>query len=387
MLFVPTECEYIINSLQKKGYEAYLVGGCVRDMLMGLTPNDFDITTSAPPEITISLFEKTVPTGLKHGTVTVILNGAPFEVTTYRTDGEYKDSRHPESVRFVSSLREDLARRDFTVNALAYNRTDGLKDYFGGAEDIKKGILRAVGEPQRRFDEDALRIMRLFRFASTLDFAPEEHTLSAALTAAPTLKDISAERLYRELLKALCGKSPHALKPLTSAGGLGFLGLTRTPDYEKISLLPKNEVRLFVLLFSGGAGITALDRLKVSNKTRAAADALLRLGSMPFPKNRVELKEMLFLTGERDLACYLSVSAAYGKDTAEAEKMLEEVTESREPYRISDLKINGSDLIKRGICGTAVGKTLEELRRLAVTDPTVNTKSRLLEAAKGLNSD
>lgn len=386
MLFVPTECEYIINSLQKNGYEAYLVGGCVRDMLMGLNPHDFDITTSAPPEITLSLFEKTVPTGIKHGTVTVILNGAPFEVTTYRTDGEYKDSRHPESVCFVSSLREDLARRDFTVNALAYNRSDGLKDYFGGAEDIKKGILRAVGEPKKRFTEDALRIMRLFRFASVLDFTAEEHTLSAALAAAPTLKEISAERLYRELLKAVCGKNPGAISSLTDMGGLDFIGLTGKPDYEKISLLPQNEIRLFVFLFSGGANITALDRLKVANKTKTSAEALLKLGSMPFPKTKPGLKEMLFLTSERDFTDYLTVAAAYGRETAEAEKMLEAVIKNREPYRISDLKINGSDLLEHGICGTAVGKTLEKLRRLAVTNPTVNTKSRLLEIAKDLNS-
>lgn len=386
MLFVPSECEFIINSLQKNGYEAYLVGGCVRDMLMGVPPYDFDITTSAPPEITVSLFEKTVPTGLKHGTVTVIIGGKPFEVTTYRTDGEYKDSRHPESVRFVSSLREDLARRDFTVNAIAYNGTDGLKDYFGGVRDIKDGILRAVGKPKKRFSEDALRIMRLFRFASVLNFEIESNTLTAALEAAPLLKNISAERLYRELLKAVCGKNPGAIGKLTDVGGLNFLGLTNNPDYEKISLLPQNETRLFVFLFSGGADITALDRLKASNKTKSAAASLLKLQNMPFPASPADIKEMLFVSGEEAVKEFLSVSAVYGKNTSAAEKMLETVIKNREPYRISDLKIGGSELSKYGICGTATGKTLEKLRRLVVINPTLNTKSRLLEIAKDLNS-
>ena len=179
MLFIPPEIEFIIDRLENNGFEAYLVGGCVRDMLMGIPPHDYDITTSAEPEITLSLFPKTVPTGIKHGTVTVLNKGFAAEVTTYRSDGEYGDHRRPESVTFVKSLKEDLARRDFTVNAIAYNENEGIKDFFGGKEDINNKILRAVGNPEKRFTEDALRILRLFRFASILGFTPEKGKLSA----------------------------------------------------------------------------------------------------------------------------------------------------------------------------------------------------------------
>ena len=184
---IPQPASQIIKTLSAHGYEAYVVGGCVRDMLMDITPHDYEITTSASPEIILSLFEKTVPTGIKHGTVTVINSGFAAEVTTYRTDGEYSDHRRPERVTFVKSLKEDLARRDFTVNAIAYNENEGIKDFFGGREDIINKILRAVGEPKKRFCEDALRILRLFRFASVLEFTPEEATLKNALKCAPLL--------------------------------------------------------------------------------------------------------------------------------------------------------------------------------------------------------
>ena len=220
----------ILSALGSAGHEAVLAGGCVRDSLLGRRPSDWDAATSAMPEEVLALFPRCVPTGIKHGTVTVIINGVPNEVTTYRTDGEYRDHRRPDSVIFVKSLREDLARRDFTVNAMAYNQKDGLKDFFGGREDIENRILRAVGEPGRRFYEDALRIMRLFRFSSVLGFDIEENTLKAALEYAPTLKSVSAERIYSELLKTLCGKNPAALKPLTDIGGLGFLGVNTSPD-------------------------------------------------------------------------------------------------------------------------------------------------------------
>ena len=192
MLFIPPNVEFVIETLQKNGYEAYVVGGCVRDMLTGKTPHDFDVTTDATPEEVIKLFEKTVPTGIKHGTVTVLIGGTPVETTTYRTEGNYKDHRRPESVSFVKSLREDLSRRDFTVNAMAYNSKDGVKDYFSGREDIEKSILRAVGDPEKRFNEDALRILRLFRFSSVLKFKPDGATLAAALKFADLLKEISA---------------------------------------------------------------------------------------------------------------------------------------------------------------------------------------------------
>lgn len=383
MLFLPSDTEYIIETLQKNGYEAFAVGGCVRDMLNGDTPHDFDITTSAEPETVISLFEKTVPTGIKHGTVTVIINGVPNEVTTYRADGEYRDHRRPDSVIFVKSLREDLARRDFTVNAMAYNKVDGLKDFFGGREDINSRILRAVGEPERRFYEDALRIMRLFRFSSVLGFNIEENTLKAALEYAPTLKSVSAERIYSELLKTLCGKNPAALKPLTDIGGLGFLGVNTSPDYGILPLLGSADTKLFAFLYSGGAEVSpALDFLKVPNKTKRAAQDMLTLLNMPFPKTKPEIKEMLYLTSPSSAENYFDYKSAYGKDCAAARDMLTEIIKNGEPYRISELKIGGRDLKKCGISGRAIGETLEKLRRSVLKNPELNTRSELIKAVK-----
>ena len=388
MLFLPSDTEYIIETLQKKGYEAYAVGGCVRDMLNGDTPHDFDITTSAEPETVISLFEKTVPTGIKHGTVTVIINGVPNEVTTYRTDGEYRDHRRPDSVIFVKSLREDLARRDFTVNAMAYNKKDGLKDFFGGKQDIQNRILRAVGEPERRFYEDALRILRLFRFSSVLGFNIEENTLKAALEYAPTLKSVSAERIYSELLKTLCGKNPAALKPLTDISGLRFSGLTSDPDYGILPLLGSADTKLFAFLYSGGADVTAaLDFLRVPNKTKKAARDMLTLLNMPFPKTKPEIKEMLYLTSPVSVENYFDYKAAYGENCENARNMLSEIIENAEPYKISDLKIRGEDLKKLGIRGRETGEMLEALRKYVIPDPTLNTKSRLLEEIKNLRSN
>lgn len=388
MLFLPSDTEYIIETLQKNGYEAYAVGGCVRDMLNGDTPHDFDITTSAEPEAVISLFKKTVPTGIKHGTVTVIINGVPNEVTTYRTDGEYHDHRRPDSVIFVKSLREDLARRDFTVNAMAYNKRDGLKDFFGGKQDIQNRILRAVGEPKRRFYEDALRILRLFRFSSVLGFNIEENTLKAALEYAPTLKSVSAERIYSELLKTLCGKKPAALKPLTDIGGLGFLGVNTSPDYGILPLLGSADTKLFAFLYSGGADVTAaLDFLRVPNKTKKAARDMLTLLNMPFPKTKPEIKEMLYLTSPVSVENYFDYKAAYGENCENARNMLSEIIENAEPYKISDLKIRGEDLKKLGIRGRETGEMLEALRKYVIPDPTLNTKSRLLEEIKNLRSN
>ncbi len=388
MLFLPSDTEYIIETLQKNGHEAYAVGGCVRDMLNGDTPHDFDITTSAEPEAVISLFKKTVPTGIKHGTVTVIINGVPNEVTTYRTDGEYRDHRRPDSVIFVKSLREDLARRDFTVNAMAYNKRDGLKDFFGGKQDIQNRILRAVGEPERRFYEDALRILRLFRFSSVLGFNIEENTLKAALEYAPTLKSVSAERIYSELLKTLCGKNPAALKPLTDISGLRFSGLTSDPDYGILPLLGSADTKLFAFLYSGGADVTAaLDFLRVPNKTKKAARDMLTLLNMPFPKTKPEIKEMLYLTSPVSVENYFDYKAAYGENCENARNMLSEIIENAEPYKISDLKIRGEDLKKLGIRGRETGEMLEALRKYVIPDPTLNTKSRLLEEIKNLRSN
>lgn len=386
MLFIPPEIQFIIERLQKNGFEAYLVGGCVRDMLMDITPHDYDITTSASPEIILSLFEKTVPTGIKHGTVTVINSGFAAEVTTYRTDGEYSDHRRPERVTFVKSLKEDLARRDFTVNAIAYNENEGIKDFFGGREDIKNKILRAVGEPKKRFCEDALRILRLFRFASVLEFTPEEATLKNALKCAPLLESISAERISSELRKAVNGKNPEALKPLTDINGLKFIGI-KNPDYSKIVPLQSAGLALFGFLYSSTDNLmSALRFLKPSNKEKRLYENILTLLSLPFPQSKEEIKEMLFKTDLISVEKYLYFKNSYfGRDTENALSMLREISENGEPYRISDLKIGGRSLIKLGIKGEKAGETLEYLRQRVTADPTLNRREILLQISEEFN--
>ena len=197
---IPEKVNKIIHLLQENGYDAYAVGGCVRDSLLGRIPADWDITTSARPLEVKRLFRRTVDTGLQHGTVTVMLGKDGFEVTTYRIDGEYEDSRHPKEVIFTGKLEEDLKRRDFTINAMAYNDREGLVDVFGGAEDLKNQVIRCVGNPRERFTEDALRIMRAVRFSAQLGFSIEEETKRAAGELAETLKKISAERIHTELV-------------------------------------------------------------------------------------------------------------------------------------------------------------------------------------------
>lgn len=386
MLFIPPEIEFIIDRLENNGFEAYLVGGCVRDMLMGIPPHDYDITTSAEPEITLSLFPKTVPTGIKHGTVTVLNKGFAAEVTTYRSDGEYGDHRRPESVTFVKSLKEDLARRDFTVNAIAYNENEGIKDFFGGREDINNKILRAVGDPEKRFTEDALRILRLFRFASILGFTPEKETLNAALKCAPLLEDISAERISSELRKAVNGINPTALKPLTDIGGLKFIGI-KNPDFSKIIPLQSTKLALFGFLYSSADDLmSALMFLKPSNKEKKLYENILNLLSLPFPQRKTEIKEMLFKTDPDSVEKYLNFNKHYfGTDVDNALNMLREILENGEPYRISDLKIGGNNLKNMGVSGEKIGETLEYLRQCVTLDPTLNCRSILLQKTEEFN--
>ena len=215
---LPPSVDKIITTLQGHGHEAYAVGGCVRDSILGRIPGDWDITTSAMPEETKSLFYKTFDTGIEHGTVTVLLDGEGYEVTTYRIDGEYEDNRHPKEVTFTRCLQEDLLRRDFTINAMAYNHKDGLVDLFGGTEDIRKKVIRCVGDAKARFSEDALRILRGIRLAAQLGFEIENETRTGMKELAQTLKKISAERIQVELVKTLISPNPSLLRDAYELG-------------------------------------------------------------------------------------------------------------------------------------------------------------------------
>lgn len=234
---VPEKGQYIIKTLQKAGFEAYAVGGCVRDSILGREPQDWDITTSARPQQVKALFPRTIDTGLQHGTVTVMLRGEGFEVTTYRIDGSYEDSRHPSQVSFTADLREDLRRRDLTINAMAYNDTAGLVDLFGGLADLKARMVRCVGDPGERFREDALRILRAIRFSAQLGYTIEKDTAAAIAKLAPTLSRISAERIQTELTKLMLSPNPDYLRTAYDTG------VTKVffPEFDRAMETPQNH--------------------------------------------------------------------------------------------------------------------------------------------------
>lgn len=385
MLKIPQKTEYVIDALIKNGYEAYIVGGCVRDMLLEKIPFDYDVTTSATPDTVISLFEKTVPTGIKHGTVTVIIDKEPIEVTTFRYDGSYNDNRHPENVTFVTSLKEDLARRDFTVNAMAYNNS-GLKDFFGGVTDLKNKVLRAVGNPYTRFSEDALRILRLFRFSSVLSFNIDDETLSAALKLSENLANISRERIATELKKAVMGENVSALTPLIESGGLSFLDVNKIPDFKIITNCNKNEkLALFSFFYLSGSDVSKVCyNLKLSNEFKSYFEKMLVLCNMNFPETKTEIKEMLKISTVEIFKDYLNFNNSCGKNTSAQGIMLTEILDKNEPYLISHLRISGKDLKKLGFKDKKLGEMLEILRKYVLENPEKNTREELLKTVTNL---
>ena len=372
MLKIPENISFVLNRLTQNGYEAYIVGGCVRDALLGLTPSDFDITTSAKPQEVINLFEKTIPTGINHGTVTVMVDKTPVEVTTFRTEGNYTDSRHPENVEFVTNLKEDLSRRDFTVNALAFNENIGLVDLFGGVKDLEAKILKAVGDPEKRFGEDALRILRLFRFSSQLGFEIEEKTFRDALKLGKTLENISRERIFSELQKALNGKDPQAISPLINSSALAFLGIKKSPDFYTKTQNP--DLRLFAFLKSTESSVSVLKELKASNRQIDFISKLLTLDTLNLD-TKEEIKNALFLTDEASVKSFFEYT---DKDT----RLLDEILENKEPYLISHLEVSGEDLMLQGFKNKEIGNRLETLRQIVVKDPLKNKKETLLTLTK-----
>ena len=370
MFKIPPNIKSVLNILNQNGFEAYIVGGCVRDILLNKTPNDFDITTDAKPDNIVNLFEKTIPTGIKHGTVTVIADNQPIEVTTFRADGDYTDFRRPTNIIFVNNLKQDLKRRDFTVNALAYNHKEGLKDYFGGVEDLNNKILRAVGDPETRFKEDALRILRLFRFASTLNFTIEEKTLTEAINCRSLLQNVSRERIFEEIKKAVTGDNFSVFAPLIECGGLDFLNIRSTIDFEKIKK-HKNNPLLCLYLFLGQKG---LENLKPSNKEKEYFKTMDLLSSMPCNTGQ-DIKEMLNLSEISALNDYFAL-------LEKSPERIQKIINSGEPYSIKHLNISGNDLINLGYSGEKIGNILENLRKFVISDPSKNTKKDLLEKVR-----
>lgn len=384
---LPRELEYILDALRSRGYRADVVGGAVRDHLLGRPSYDYDVTTEATPDEVKSVFadKRTVDTGIKHGTVTLVLDSGSYEITTWRVDGAYLDSRHPESVTFTRSLSEDLARRDFTVNAISYNPTEGYTDLFGGMQDLEGGIIRAVGEPARRFDEDALRIMRAVRFAATLGFKLDPTTAEAAEAKRHLLSNVSSERIYTELKKLISGDFAHRallsyptiiLEVLPELDALGL------PDEHKFAKTGYTE-RLISLFFLGAkqpneAYSAAMSRLKTDTEQRVLGERALELLSSCSPTSRYEALKMLSRYGRREADIALRAGTLIGR-YGESERMsYAEAIESGAPYQISELAIGGRELMSLGLRGKEVGKALSTLLDDVMRGECENTAEALL---------
>lgn len=439
---IATEAKIVIDALSNAGFQAYVVGGCVRDYFLGNPNSDTDITTSAKPQEVEKILSdkniKVVETGLKHGTVTAVIDKVPLEITTFRADGEYKDSRRPQNVEFVSDIKQDLKRRDFTVNAMAYNDEQGVVDLFGGRQDIENKIIRTVGDPDVRFNEDALRIMRALRFSSVLGFDIEQNTKKSIFDNMHLLNNISAERIFAELSKLLCGKNVlSVLDEFRDVIGVIIPQLKPTFNcaqntpwhtysvYEHIihavDYAPQDPViRLTMLLHDigkpsvkrtdengrdhfkthaeAGAEIASdvLKRLKVSNEIYDKVTTLIKYHQSVENVNDVKIKHWFNKIGEEYTLSLFDVRIADLKAhnlskkevLFEMERLMslkEEakmIIKRREPYRISDLAVNGNDLISLGFSGREIGDELSEILSLVVDGVLNNNKIDILNFLK-----
>lgn len=434
---VPKQVNMVLKALEDHGFEAFIVGGCVRDAIMGIAPKDYDVTTSALPEEIKEVFKDfhVIETGIKHGTVTVMVDNEPIEITTYRIDENYVDNRHPENVRFTRSLKEDMARRDFTMNAIAYNPACGLVDYYGGLEDIRRGVIRAVGEADKRFEEDALRIMRALRFSSVTGFAIEEATAEAALRHKDFLNNISAERIQVELVKLLCGKDARrVMMEFTDILAvilpelLEMKGFDQCNAYHIYDVLEHTAVaventpaepvlRLSALLHDTGKPETffqdctgvghfyghnlaskriaedLLERLKFDNDTKEKVLLLVEKHDMQIKAEETAVKRALNKLGEENFRNLIALARAdnkaqnpiISKRQEHFDKLLaiaEEIILKEECFSLKALAVNGRDLMEIGFKpGPELGKALENLLEAVISGEIENKKEELLKKA------
>lgn len=390
----------LLDTLHRAGYAAYVVGGCVRDSLLGLTPHDWDLCTSALPQQGMELFgeEKCIPTGLQHGTVTVKQGGGLYEITTFRTEGIYTDGRHPDEVHFVPDVREDLARRDFTINAMAYNEKEGLVDPFGGQADLQSGILRAVGVPHQRFTEDALRILRLYRFAARFGFAIDPPTAQAAQELCTHLDCVSVERIEEELAKLLSAPAPAAY---LDEKILGVVLPELSPEAlaaakPVVDACPVGEralpVRLAALLLSLGEDGTrrTLRRLRCSNACIEETAVLVRevVSGVPVSLNiyaRRLLGKYNLCTVQRLAALGTALQPERSADFAALSELAEQLDADGVCCRVSQLAVNGRDLMAAGVpAGPGIRKVLEALLDGVIREEYPNERQALLAAVQQL---
>ena len=412
---VPAPVRMILDRLKEGGFEAFIVGGCVRDAILGKEPKDWDITTSALPEQVKSLFSNTADTGIQHGTVMVLYKGTGYEVTTYRIDGEYKDGRHPEQVTFTRSLEEDLKRRDFTINAFAYDPETGITDLFDGLSDIKSRLIRCVGDPDARFDEDALRIMRAIRFSAQLSFRIEKNTEEAIRRHAERLSFVSMERIRVEFEKTLLSDNPEKVDQYKTMGMGPFLIPEQQllekcfdPDFSMLyreargSQEHKRVLRLsfFFGNLSPEEIRRVLRKMKYDNKTISHVSSIIKNKDRNIPADKREIRRILRETGEEIFDYVLEYREAeikvFGRSLEkEAElKALSKVREAKaeiiragEPFSLSALAVNGADLIEKGFPkGKEIGIVLDSLLEKVIETPSLNEQETLLQIAEQMKS-
>ncbi len=395
-IYLPPQVGYVIKKLENAGYEAYAVGGCVRDHLMGRQPGDYDVTTSATPDEMLKVFsgDRVIETGLKHGTLTVLREGMPIETTTYRIDGSYADGRHPDKVTFTPELRLDLCRRDFTVNAMAYSENKGIIDLFGGKEDLENRIIRCVGSADERFNEDGLRILRAMRFASVLDFELDGECEDSVRRLRHLLGRISRERIYTEMTKLLSGKGAgRILASFPEVISFIFPSLTREMIIhasEVIGNCPFDTEMRYAVLFSElseGDAARMIDSLKPSRAEKGAVMRYHRYkDSCDYLAGEYEMCSLISKTDDDFILSLARMQAGCGKITSgeylSAEKIYDAIKKRCAPRHLSDLAVDGRKLIELGYSGADIGQELTLLLDGVMRGEIQNTENELIKKAE-----
>ena len=384
----------VLERLEDSGYKAYLVGGCLRDMMMGREPHDFDIATSAEPETVMSIFSdfEVIPTGIKHGTVTVMVDGEPIEITTFRKDSDYSDGRRPDSITFTDKVEDDLSRRDFTINAMAFGLDGEIVDPFGGKSDIKSRVIRTVGSAEERFSEDGLRILRAIRFASVLRFTIERETKEAIHKLSRMLDKVSFERVFSEMSKIILSEKPSVqfreFKDVFSRVAPEFAEIK---DFEHTletldRVEPELALRFTALLHTLGEeqADSILRKLKSDGVTIQKVTKLIRFFGTDIDSSKVAIKKLMSEMGESDFFSLIKLKIADEPEkTAELEKakqIAEKVIADKECFKLKDMAVKGDDLIKLGIAmGPEIGKTLNMLLDKVISEEIANDKDSLMQ--------
>lgn len=394
---IPKDVIEIIDNIYINGFEAYIVGGCVRDSIIGQKPNDYDITTSAKPNEIMDIFknEKIIETGIKHGTITLIKNYEEYEITTYRIDGEYKDNRRPEDVEFTKNIIEDLKRRDFTINAIAYNDKIGIVDKFGGIDDIKNKIIKTVGNSDERFNEDALRIIRAVRFSCKLDFSIEEKTFKSIYKNIKLIKNVSTERIQEELNKILISDNVEKIYTLYDAGMFKVLGIDSIKlvkdELMNINKIKKEvAIRLTTFVYMMGnisEGERFIDILKYSNKIKNQCKLILKYIDKDILLDKACIKRYLNKIGKENLIDIFHIKKIIMDDFTnsmyiEFLELINEIEINEECYSIDRLAIDGNDLKALGYMGKDIGEKLNQLLEVVIKNPKMNNKSNLTKIIK-----